>query len=163
MKTFAFLALLITAPLAAEGRPSLAQQCVAERDPFLSSQVRYPQMLAQTNVPGTTRHTFTLARGMSWGMMEGEIHAERPSTRGTLSAGLFTGVMTGLLGTGIGYFIVGPAPLDAKAYQALEGKGADYQYGFEIGWKKKTKFRKRSAFLGGGMLGTVVFVVFFVL
>ena len=71
------------------------------------------------------------------------------------------GVLTGLWGTGIGYFIVGPVQLDIHAQQALSGKPADYRLGFETSWRSKTKSKKRGAFLGGGLLGTLVFVVLY--
>jgi len=95
------------------------------------------------------------------GMLDGQLHAERIGTGGNFAGGLAIGVLTGLIGTGIGYFIVGSAPLDARARQALSEKPADYRLGFETGWQKKTKSKKRGAFLGGGILGTLAFVVLY--
>ena len=48
--------------------------------------------------------------------------------------------------------------MDFRGYGAQEGKGQDYAFGFRAGWEKKTRSRKRSAFLGGGALGWLAFL-----
>lgn len=97
----------------------------------------------------------------SKGMMDGEMHGERISTGGKVATGLVVGVLTGLIGTGIGYLIIGSSQMDGQALTAMEDKGEDYTMGFRTGWNKKTKSRKRNAFLGGGLLGTAAFVVIY--
>lgn len=92
------------------------------------------------------------------GVLDGEMLAENPSTGGKLGLGLGVGVLTGLIGTGIGYFVVGPEPMSAEALQRYSNKSPEYQMGFKSGWDRKTKSRKRNAFLAGGLLGTAVFV-----
>ena len=86
-------------------------------------------------------------------MIDGEMHAERQGTWGKFAGGLAIGLFTGPLGSGIGYFLIGPTPMDGEALNAQDGKGSDYQRGFLTGWNKKTKAKKRSIFLVGGLLG----------
>ena len=93
------------------------------------------------------------------GLLQGQMTAERIGTGGNMVGGLAVGALTGLIGTGIGYFLIGPAQPDGYVNQMFSGKGGDYQSGFMAGWDKKTRSRKRNAFLGGGLLGTLAFVV----
>ena len=83
--------------------------------------------------------------------------AEDYPTRGKVLGGFVTGLFSGLLGTGIGYFIVGRGDILGLLIQSWE-----YQNSFAKGWDKKTRSRKRNAFLGGGVLGTMAFLAFFV-
>ncbi len=99
---------------------------------------------------------------MAEGMLEGEMLAENVPTAGKMGVGLGVGALTGLIGTGIGYFVVGPEPLPADVVLRYADKSADYQLGFKAGWEKKSKSKKRNAFLAGGLLGTAAFVVLFV-
>ncbi len=92
------------------------------------------------------------------GLLDGEMLAEGRRTGGKFGAGLGIGVLTGLIGTGIGYFVIGPDELSAEALRRGEGKSADYQLGLKTGWERKTQSRKRKAFLAGGLLGTAAFV-----
>lgn len=95
---------------------------------------------------------------MSAGVVEGEMLAENKSTSGKLGLGLGIGALTGLIGTGIGFFVIGPEPMSAEALQRYSNKSPEYQMGFKNGWDRKTKSRKRNAFLAGGLLGTAAFV-----
>ena len=91
------------------------------------------------------------------GVIAGEVMAEDYPTRGKVLGGFVTGLFSGLLGTGIGYFIVGRGDILGLLIQSWE-----YQNSFAKGWDKKTRSRKRNAFLGGGVLGTMAFLAFFV-
>ena len=95
---------------------------------------------------------------MAAGILDGELLAEGPRTGGKFGAGLGVGVLSGLIGTGIGYFVIGPEPLSAEALARSANRSADYQLGLKTGWERKTKSRKRNAFLAGGLLGTAAFV-----
>lgn len=99
---------------------------------------------------------------MAAGLLDGEMLAEGQRTSGKLGAGLGVGVLTGLIGTGVGYFVIGPEPLSAEALQRSAGRSADYQLGLKTGWERKTRSNKRNAFLAGGLLGTAAFVAMFV-
>lgn len=96
---------------------------------------------------------------MASGLLEGEALAESQSTGTNLAAGLGIGVLTGLIGTGIGYFVVGPSPLSNEAVRRSMDRSDEYQLGLKTGWEKKTRERKRHAFLAGGLLGTAVWIV----
>ena len=98
---------------------------------------------------------------MADGMMEGEMYAERIGTGGNFAVGLLCGTLVGLIGTGLCWALTGPASMSRMQYQAMEGKGSDYRLGFETGFAKKSKSRKRGAALGGGLLGTLAFLVLY--
>ena len=89
------------------------------------------------------------------GMLDGEKHAEKVGIAGKFATGLLLGVWVPFIGTGIGYFLLGNAPLDAMALMSTEGKGEHYLLGFRTGWNKKSRLRKRNAFVVGGVLGTL--------
>jgi len=52
--------------------------------------------------------------------------------------------------------------LSAEALQRGQGRSADYQLGLKTGYERKTKSRKRNAFLTGGLPGTAAFVALLV-
>ena len=91
------------------------------------------------------------------GFLEGERQA-RGTKAGKFGTGIVVGLLTGLIGTGIGYFIVGSKNLDGMAMSRISDKGSDYQLGFRTAWDEKTTSKKRSSFLLGGLLGTAAFV-----
>jgi hypothetical protein len=95
---------------------------------------------------------------MAAGTIDGEAMAGRIGTKGKIGLGLGVGLVTGLIGTGIGYAVIGPEPMTPQALQRYSSKGSDYQLGFKTAWDKKTKSKKRRSFLVGGLLGTAAFV-----
>ena len=114
----------------------------------------------QTTAAQSPQPTVSAARDdtMAAGLLEGEMLAETKPTGGKLGLGLGIGVLSGLIGTGIGFFVIGPEPMSVEAMQRYSSKGPDYQMGFKNGWDRKTKSRKRNAFLAGGLLGTAAFL-----
>jgi hypothetical protein len=121
------------------------------------AQAQTPAPPAAPAAPATAASNDTMAAGL----IDGEALGEGPGTGGKLGVGLAVGVLTGLIGTGIGYFVIGPDPLSPEALQRSAGKSADYQLGLKNGWEQKTRSRKRKAFLGGGLLGTAAFVAIY--
>ncbi len=115
---------------------------------------------AQTPQPaGASGQAPVVNDTLAGGLLDGELLAEGQRTGGKLGACLGVGVLTGLIGTGIGYFVIGSEPLSAEALQRNVGRSADYQLGFKTGWERKTRSKKRGAFLAGGLLGTAALVV----
>ncbi len=109
---------------------------------------------AQQAAPPATASTGTAAEGQR----DAELLAETVGTGGKVAGGVAVGLLTGFIGTGIGYFMIGPQAISADAALAQQGKSAEYQLGFKNGWAKKTKDKKRKAFLVGGLLGTAAFI-----
>ena len=93
------------------------------------------------------------------GVIEGELMGDQLAVGGKLALGLTVGFLTGLIGTGIGYFVIGPQGLDGQALAKYSEKGEQYKLGFRSGWDKKTQTKKRNSFLAGGLLGTAAIVV----
>jgi hypothetical protein len=91
------------------------------------------------------------------GYRDGERQADAAKA-GKFGTGLVVGALTGLLGTGIGYFVVGPKSLDGSAMMKSAEKGDEYQLGFRTAWDKRTQSKKRNTFFVGGLLGTAAFV-----
>jgi len=60
--------------------------------------------LAQVDAQVSTK--YTIAKGM----LDGEMMGENVSTGGKFAFGFVIGALTGVIGSGIGYFIVSPAP-----------------------------------------------------
>ncbi len=91
------------------------------------------------------------------GMLDGATFASTERTGGKFGVGLGLGVPTGLIGTGVGYFVIGPEPITAEALQHAASKTTDYQMGFKAGWEQTTQSNKRHAFLVGGLPGTAAY------
>lgn len=96
----------------------------------------------------------------SQGIIDGEQHAEI-SGPGKFGTGLVVGALSGLIGTAIGYYMIGPAQTTGEQLATMSGKGGDYRLGFKSGWNQRTKQKKRRSFLIGGLLGTAAFVELF--
>lgn len=98
-------------------------------------------------------------KGLADGSLEGEAVAEGLPTGGKAGFGVVIGFFTGFIGTGIGYFVIGPASMTPVALEKYNEGNSDYKMGFKLGWDKKTQSKKRNAFLGGGALGTLAIVL----
>jgi hypothetical protein len=96
------------------------------------------------------------------GVRDGELLGDGIHTGGKVGVGVAIGVLTGLIGTGIGYFVIGPETLSPEAFHRSSLGTPDYQLGFKSGWEKKTESKKRNAFLAGGLLGTAAWVALLV-
>ncbi len=92
------------------------------------------------------------------GQRDAELLAETVGTGGKVGVGVAVGLLTGIIGTGIGYFVIGPNDVSADAAIAQQGKSPEYQLGYKAAWAKKTKDKKRKSFLVGGLLGTAAWI-----
>ena len=130
--------------------------------PFLAATSRaasgeIPNATAELSAPQPSGQSERQAAGkdtMAAGLLEGEMMADSVGTGGKVGLGLGVGVLTGLIGTGIGYAVTGPASMTPEALQRYSSGGSDYQLGFKTAWEKKSKSKKRNSFLVGGLLGT---------
>ena len=113
-------------------------------------------LLAQAPAPQAAPTPGTSAEGQR----DGELLADTVGTGGKAGLGVVVGLFTGIIGTGIGYAIIGPKELSADAAMAQQSKSQEYQNGFKSGWAKKTKDKKRKSFLVGGLLGTAAWITF---
>lgn len=96
------------------------------------------------------------------GQRDGELLAETVGTGGNAGLGVVVGLFTGVIGTGIGWAVLGPKELSADGAMAQQSKSQEYQTGFKSGWAKKTKDKKRKSFLVGGLLGSAAWLAFLV-
>ena len=108
--------------------------------------------------PMATPPASAVPGSMAEGQRDAELSAETTHTGGKVAVGVVVGALTGLIGTTIGYFVIGPQTLSAEAALERENKTPEYQKGYQTGWAKRTKDKKRKAFLIGGLLGTAAFL-----
>ncbi len=123
------------------------------------------QSAGQSQPPPQTSGTASSDDTMAAGMIEGEALAGSVRTSGKLWTGFALGATTfhfATLVVGTGYFFIGPdSVMTPEALQRYANKSADYQLGFKTAWDKKTRSKKRNAFLAGGLLGLTASVVTF--
>lgn len=134
------LSFALVAPLAAEVKREKRRMTLAQ--------------LMQEKPPGPSPY--------AQGYIEGKKIAERRSFSKS-GTGLAVGLLSGLIGTGIGYFIIGPDEVPHHLTIQTAHKGAEYQLGFSDAYKKVSKQKKKSSFAKGGIGGTAVFVVVYLI
>ena len=92
------------------------------------------------------------------GAVDGKRRADLATTN-RATTGIIVGALTGLIGTGIGYYVIGPDEIPTRLAVELAKKGPEYQLGFTEAYEKQTKRKKRSSFGKGGLGGTALFVI----
>ncbi len=93
---------------------------------------------------------------------DGAIDGKRGADQATTSraaTGIIVGALTGLIGTGIGYFVIGPDRVPSQLAIEIAKKGPEYHLGFNEAYEKQTKRKKRSSFCKGGLGGIALFVI----
>jgi hypothetical protein len=98
-------------------------------------------------------------RSMADGMVAGHMLANTQGTGGSFAGGFVGGLVLGLIGTGIAYAAQGPSELPITAFANSQKHGSEYVLGVQQGWAERSKAKKRSSALTGGLLGTATFVV----
>jgi hypothetical protein len=83
---------------------------------------------------------------------------EQQGTGGSMFGGLVGGVLLGLIGTAIAYVAQGPADLPAIQLVEAQKYGSEYTLGIQQGFAEKSKKKKKSAALAGGLLGTAAWI-----
>jgi hypothetical protein len=108
---------------------------------------------------GPSASTTTVIYTYHDGKAQGEGAGNNISTGGNLVGGLACGFVLGIIGTGIVYFATGHAEPKTVDLVMIQDRGTDFQRGFIDGYKETSRKKKRGAALGGGLLGTLFFVV----
>lgn len=98
---------------------------------------------------------------MAKGRLDGQTSAQGVGTGGWMVGGVVTGVLTGLIGTAIIWAVAGSSDVSVPADRRLVivDENATYQQAFEAGYGEKLKSKRKSAALGGGLLGTAALVL----
>lgn len=96
-------------------------------------------------------------------MLHGQALAERQPVGGRFAGGLASGLLLGLIGTGIVWAVAGsddtPVPI-AHALQ-LANANPNYNLAFQQGYSARLKARRKSSALTGGLVGTATVVVLY--
>jgi hypothetical protein len=137
---------VITAMQTAASAPDTAQPVATP-----AAEVPEPAAVAATPPPAVPDGG-TVADGL----LRGTNMAKDSSGTGRGGTGFAVGLLTGFIGTGIGYALIGSAPLSGQALLDLQNTNNAYQQGFREGWEKETKSKKRSSFTKGGVIGSLV-------
>jgi hypothetical protein len=101
-------------------------------------------------------------RSMTDGMVAGQMIAGTKGTGGSFAGGFAGGLFLGLIGTGIAYAAQGPAELPLTDRVEAQKFGSEYMLGMQQGFADRSKAKKRSSALTGGLLGTATFVLLLV-
>jgi hypothetical protein len=113
---------------------------------------------AQTPVVDRQGTPAVETRSMADGMVAGQMLANTRGTGGSFVGGLAGGLVLGLIGTGIAYAAQGPSELPVSALAESQKYGSEYLLGVQQGFADRSKAKKRSSALTGGLLGTAAFV-----
>ena len=124
-----------------------------------------PVLVAKLDEPTLSLKRASLSlqeKGAADGSLAGEVMAESLPTGGKLGLGVLIGFLTGVIGTGIGYSVIDPESMTPEVFERCNEGNSDYKIGFKLGWDKKTQSKKRKAYLAGGVLGTLGFLMLIV-
>ena len=93
-------------------------------------------------------------------VLHGRAAADRRSLGGRFAGGLASGLLLGLIGTGITYAIAGSDDASLSAAEAAQLASANpvYSLAFQQGYTERLKARRKSSALTGGLLGTAAIV-----
>ena len=90
------------------------------------------------------------------GSADGKMAAQSRSYMGNMGEGVLYGVLAGVIGTGLAFWLTRGDKPDSGLFSGTGG--SEYRAGFTAGYKEVSKKKKRMARLGGGLLGTAAFV-----
>jgi len=124
----------------------------------LGARPAYAQAPAAAPQPSATDSSAAAA------VLQGRALAETRGTGGRFAGGFVSGVLLGLIGTGIVYAIAGSDDTSVPALDAarLSTANPTYSLSFQQGYSERLKARRKSSALTGGLLGTLTFVVIYV-
>lgn len=93
--------------------------------------------------------------------LDGEMAAMNVGTGGWFGGGLASGVLLGLIGTGVTWAAAGSsnAALPADRQLLLASQPVEYRQLYEKAYADKVKSKRKSSALKGGLVGTAAFVL----
>ena len=114
--------------------------------------------------PAPTAQPVAVDSSPAAAVLHGRALAERRGMGGRFAGGFASGVLLGLIGTGITYVIAGSDDTSLPAMEAarLSATNPTYSLSYQQGYSERLKSRRRSSALTGGLLGTLTFVVIYV-
>jgi hypothetical protein len=115
--------------------------------------------MAQTPDPTRPAVPEVQQRSMAEGVLHGQTLADGRGTGGSFAGGFAGGIFLGLIGTGIAYAAQNPSELPMHERVEAQWFGSEYVLGLQQGYADRTRSRKRSSALTGGLLGTATLVV----
>jgi hypothetical protein len=101
------------------------------------------------------------AATMAAGLNAGTQRAETVGTGGYLAGGVASGVLLGLIGTGITYAVAASSDVSLPPFEmaSIADHSPEYIQGFRSGYGDRVKAKRKQSALTGGLLGTALFVV----
>jgi hypothetical protein len=123
---------------------------VLAQSPSFLSEAETTMLLAQNGGASETVSSGSFADGLGVGEQDGT------TVGGKLGIGFVIGLTLGLIGTGIGYFMIEPSDLAYQNVKTIEGKSPEYVQGYTLGYTKRSKSKKRRTFLQGGVVGSII-------
>lgn len=123
----------------------------------ISTYTPHDIVVAQAGEPSSAQVWYTKADGYT----AGRLAAESRGTIGSFGGGVMCGLLTSPVGAGILWAATRGDEVPAYLVASSQGKGADYSKGFVNGYSERTQQKKRGARLGGGLLGSVGFLVLY--
>jgi hypothetical protein len=95
--------------------------------------------------------------------LEGQAAAKSVGTAGWFGSGVASGVLLGLIGTGVTWAIAGSSDVNLPPEQKLlvANQPVAFQLFYEKEYAAKVKSRRKSSALKGGLIGTAAFVLLY--
>ena len=97
------------------------------------------------------------------GYIAGRIAAESHGTGGWFVSGFFAGATLGLIGTGVTWVMAGSGGMDLRTHElaSIQNRNQQYFEGYTGGYTERIRSKRKGSALGGGLLGTLTFVVIY--
>ncbi|HEU4993762.1 MAG TPA: hypothetical protein VFT29_03050 [Gemmatimonadaceae bacterium] len=97
------------------------------------------------------------------GNLDGQAAARPVGTAGWMTGGVFTGLLTGLIGTVVIWAVAGNSDVNVPADKRslIAGESATYQQAYQAGFGEKLKSKRKGAALTGGLIGTATFLIIY--
>jgi len=157
MKRYSMLAslsalALLAAPLAAQQpAPQPPSQPAARQQPSQQGVLDSAAVAAQAAALLTQAHA------------EGEMAAANVGSSGWFAGGVASGVLLGLIGTGVTWALAANSRVEVAPDKRLliSSRSVTYQQLYEKAYGDKVKSKRKTSALTGGLLGTATFLVIY--